>query len=106
MMYKDYDDEFMKTFDMLFMNRSIKTIIVIGYRKESCISDICYDTRSQYSYIFNGVLPRLLNMGIIEERKIGKKRMIKLTNKGLEVFKRFDEITDIVLGDLIVSERK
>lgn len=99
MTFRNYDNKFMEKFNLLFLNTSIKTILSIGYRKESSVSEICYDIRSNYAYILKGILPNLRKLGLTKENKIGRKRIVKLTKNESEVFKRLDEITYIVLGD-------
>ena len=96
MNYKNYDPEFMRKFDTLFMNMTVRAILTIGHRQNGCQSDISYDTRATFSHITKNVLPRLRELALITERKSGKKVIVSLTEKGRQVFKRLDEITNII----------
>src|SRR3989338_1198714 len=78
----------------------ISAIMNIGYNKEMYVTELSKALSITYSHTLTKIVPKLAGFGLIEQEKNGRKRVLRITQKGLEVYKRLGEIGEL-LGDPI-----
>ncbi|MBI3259244.1 MAG: hypothetical protein HYZ54_07215 [Ignavibacteriae bacterium] len=91
------------TFDItkykkVFTDLLVRTVLDIGYNYNyPSQSELVRDLGATYSHMTRKILPFLRNYGFIEFVRKGKKeKRIKLTEKGVALFRKFEEIVSLI----------
>ena len=75
--------------------------ILTPLKNNTCEKHNFYDELNKFSYYnsFFRIKDELMNRGIIDIQQDDGKKFITLTKKGLEVYKKLEEISDIIEGN-------
>lgn len=66
------------------LNRCVVTIIIDAGNEQCFISELCYTRKMTFAHCWK-VVRYLESEGILTTRKMGRKRLLKLTKKGWEI---------------------
>ena len=72
--------------------------ILTSSKNNKCEKHAFYDELNKFSYYnsFFRIKDELINRGLLDIEQDDGKRYIRLTKKGLEVYKKLEEINDII----------
>ena len=79
----------------------IKAIMNIGYEKEISLSQLSRNIDITYTHVQKKIVPKLLVWGIVKDEWKGRERVLTLTPRGFQIFKRLQEI-----GELLDEKQK
>ena len=75
--------------------------ILTSSKDHSCEKHAFYDELNKFSYYnsYFRIKEDLIERGLIEIEPLNGKKFIKITKKGLDVFKKLEEINDLIEGN-------
>lgn len=75
--------------------------ILTSLKNHTCEKHAFYDELNKFSYYnsFFRIKEELINRGLIDIEQNNGKKYIRLTKKGMEVYKKLEEINDIIEGN-------
>ena len=82
----------------------IKAIMNIGYEEEINMSQLARNIDITYAHVQKKVIPKLFAWNCIKDEWRGRERVLMLTPRGREIFKRLQEIGEL-LGEPINENR-
>lgn len=85
----------------ILTDRTIRTILCLGYAGETNTCALAKDVGITTSHAYQEIMPKLISWGCVEiDEKVGRLRAVRLTPKGEQIFKRLQEIGEL-LGEPI-----
>lgn len=75
----------------------MKYFVFVNINKYKNATEISKNCKVSYSYIVK-VIPELIKDNLIEGNKIKRINQLKYTSKGLELFKKFDELNTLLIS--------